>query len=128
MSAQEKPLIIADEDMPESLREIKEELGMEAAMILLHHFGGIRVFIPKRLPDNHDLCAKLGVEVAHKCSRIFGGETLSIPRAAKAMRKARNLEITSSYDRGVPVRTLSAQFRLTERQIYTILSGEIGGE
>lgn len=116
---------IAEADLPESLKEIKETLGMDTAMAMLNHFAGIRLFIPKRMNAAHLLCQRLGQEMAQHLSHHFGGETLTIPRAAKALRHLRNLEITARYDAGTPVRALAGDYRLTERQIYTILSGTV---
>lgn len=114
---------LAVDQLPDSLREIGEALGMEAALAMLDKFAGIRLFIPKRIGTEHLLTKALGQEVAQHLSREFGGETLSIPRAARARRQVRNREIIRRYDGGESVRTLAGVYKLTERQLYTILSG-----
>ncbi|MBF0611974.1 MAG: hypothetical protein G8345_03910 [Magnetococcales bacterium] len=125
LSQNEKEYIIKEKDMPESLKEIKETLGMDAAMAMLQNFAGIRLFIPKKINPTHLLCERLGKELASLLSNHFGGETLTIPRAARAIRQMRNIEITTQYDKGASVRHLASQYKLTERQIYTILSETI---
>lgn len=113
---------LAIDYLPESLRDVGDFLGMEAAMALLDKFAGIRLFIPKHVGVEHFLSQKLGHEAAQKLSRIYGGETLTIPRAVRAKRRLRNLAIVAHYDRGASVRQLAGEYQLTERQIYTILS------
>lgn len=108
-------------DWPRSLIELKEVIGTNGVVRLVEGFGGVRVFIPKQLRDGHRLVANLGQEVAGRLSRHFGGETLSIPRAVRTLRRMRNREIVEQYNAGIPVRRLAMTFRLTERQIYTIL-------
>lgn len=113
------------ESMPESLREIQETLGPDVAQRIKNRFAGIRVFIPKRLAPGHRLVQLLGEENARRLSHHFGGETLFIPRDAKAERTRRNREIIVRYDAGTPVRLLAQIYRLTERQIYAILSAPV---
>ncbi|MBF0370679.1 MAG: hypothetical protein HQL52_14600 [Magnetococcales bacterium] len=109
-------------DLPDSLLEIKDAIGLEGAMTLVKSCGGTRLFIPKRIRAQHKLAQLLGIERARRLSLRFGGETLMIVRAVKAMRQARNREIIRRYDAGIPVRTLAQEYDLTERAIYAILS------
>lgn len=106
--------------LPQSLREIAEAIGDGIAQKLMKEFAGIRAFIPKRLAPGHRLIRLLGEEDAKRLSHHFGGETLFIPRGAKAERARRNQEIVAGYDSGTPVRTLAQKHNLTERQIYSI--------
>lgn len=110
------------EDLPESLREIAEAFGYDVAEIIRSNFAGIRLFVPKRLSDGHRLIGLLGEEMARRLSHHFGGETLFIPRGAQAERNQRNQEIIRRYDEGVPVRVMAQEYKLTERQVYSILT------
>ncbi|MBF0446703.1 MAG: hypothetical protein HQL67_00735 [Magnetococcales bacterium] len=113
---------IAEENLPESLLDIKEVIGYEGAMILLDRCAGTRLFIPKNMKTQHKLAKLLGFEQAQLMSKYFGGETLSIVRAARAKRDIRNKEIIRLYDAGAKVPDIAQQMELTERQIYSILS------
>ncbi|MBF0340713.1 MAG: helix-turn-helix domain-containing protein [Magnetococcales bacterium] len=84
--------------------------------------GGTRVFIPKNMKAQHRLANLLGIEQARKLSLNFGGETLTVARAAELQRKVRNREIIRRYNEGANVRELARENNLTERQIYAILS------
>lgn len=112
-------------DLPESLREIVDLLGLGATMQLVNTHGGTRLFVPKQVKAQHHLANLLGMEQARRLSDHFGGESLTIPRMANAMRSKRNREIVRRYDGGDSVRILAHAYNLTDRQIYTILSRPI---
>ncbi|MBF0402285.1 MAG: helix-turn-helix domain-containing protein [Magnetococcales bacterium] len=109
-------------DLPDSLLEIVEILGLGSTLQLVKSHGGTRLFIPKQAKVQHHLADLLGIEQARRLSNHFGGESLTIPRMANAMRGKRNREIVRRYDRGESVRVLAHAYNLTDRQIYTILS------
>jgi hypothetical protein len=108
--------------LPESMVEIKSIVGLQGVMTLLNKCGGTRIFIPRKLKDQHKLTTLLGLEAAQKMSAYFGGETLTIVRGSRANKSLRNCEIINRYDNGEKVPKLAMAYELTERQIYTILS------
>jgi Mor family transcriptional regulator len=91
-------------------------------MTLLSKCAGTRLFIPKKMKAQHKLSQLLGFEQASLMSHHFGGETISIARAARAKRALRNREIVRRYDAGERVPDIAQDVELTERQIYSILS------
>ncbi|HIJ85227.1 MAG: Mor transcription activator domain protein [Magnetococcales bacterium] len=109
--------------LPESLMEIRETIGLNNTLKLVTNYGGTRVFVPKRIHDQHRLVNVLGLKAANQLSRRFGGESLTLVRGASALRASRNKEIIEQYSKGVRVADLARTFALTERRIYTILSG-----
>jgi Mor family transcriptional regulator len=113
---------IPEAEFPESLVEIKDVIGYEGAMTLLDRCAGTRLFIPKNMKAQHKLSKLLGLEQANLMSRHFGGETISIVRAARAKRAVRNKEIIRLYDAGTRVPDIAQEMELTERQIYSILN------
>ena len=108
--------------LPESLTEVVEVIGLASTIELIKSYGGTRVFIPKNMKTQHKLANLLGLEQARRLSHYFGGESLSIARAASSIRSERNKTIVRRYDAGEGVGSLAIEFQLTERQIYTILS------
>lgn len=114
--------LILKEDLPSSLEEIAEVIGREGALKLVNECGGTRIFVPRNLRIQHKLVILLGMEQARRLSSHFGGETLTVVRAANLLRRTRNREIVRRYDAGEGVRQLARDHCLTERQIYAILS------
>ena len=113
---------IPETDFPESLTDIKDIIGYDGTMTLLKKCAGTRLFIPKNMRAQHKLAKLLGFEQANLMSRHFGGETISVARAAKAKRAVRNRGIIRRYDAGEKVPDIAQDMELTERQIYSILS------
>ncbi len=109
-------------DLPESLTDMAAILGISGTLEIVKAYGGTRLFVPKQMGVQHHLANLLGIEQARRLSSHFGGESLTIPRMAHAMRTRRNREIIRRYDAGDSTRVLAQAYHLTDRQIYTILS------
>ncbi|MEE8597823.1 MAG: Mor transcription activator family protein [bacterium] len=116
-----EPAPAIDSDLPSSLITLKDVIGLPVTMELVKYFGGTRLFIPKRVAEKHKLSIFLGYENAKCLSEFFGGELITVPRAANFFRKQRNQSIIKAYDNGTRVRELALEYKITERQIYTIL-------
>lgn len=110
--------------LPESLVEVRDVIGMDNALKLVTNCGGTRIFVPKRITAQHRLANLLGLKAARELSRHFGGESISVVRGAQALRVLRDKEILTRYSKGARVAELARYFSLTERRIYTILSGK----
>ena len=108
--------------LPQSLTSVVAAIGLPDTQKLMQVYGGTRIFIPRRLGDQHKLTNLLGIVQARRLSHHFGGERLLIARGAKAVRYRRNAEIVRRYGAGESVASLARRHQLTERQIYTILA------
>ncbi len=114
------------DQLPVSLREMAESIGLMASLTLVEHYGGITLEIPKRINDKHYLVKTLGKETALCFCQVYGGEPLYIPKAADALRQLRNREIIRGYDKGESVKELVRKYSLCDRQIWNILgSGSV---
>lgn len=113
------------ENLPESLRQLIELVGVAAALSLVRAFAGNVIQIPVRSRPGgmvrERLVHLMGVAAAERLIQAYAGERLPIPRCAQALRDARDREIIRAYDGGASVVTLTAQYALTDRQIRTIL-------
>lgn len=78
----------------------------------------------KNLPgDLKELAEIIGVEKTLLVVERFGGTYIRVPKCDGIIREVRNKKIRSLYDGGdYDIRGLALQFRLTDRQISTILS------
>ena len=113
------------DDLPESLREVVDLIGLAATLRLVEQFGGmIALYVPREIEADHQLAAELGLPAARKLAGHYGGDYLrNIPRCASGLRRIRNAEIRRR-SRAEPAPKLALAFGLTERQIWTIL-GEV---
>jgi len=69
-----------------------------------------------------DIADSLGLEVFLRMTRLYGGQSLYVPKAESLEREARDRSIRSQFD-GRNYRTLGTRFRLSERQIRKIVNG-----
>ncbi len=69
-----------------------------------------------------DLADALGLEVFLRLTRLFGGQSLYIPKTESLEREARDRAIRARFD-GNNYRALGTRFQLSERQIRKILNG-----
>lgn len=107
--------------MPGVLREIASLIGPENAVKLAQTYGGIRIYVPKRMKPEHPFAELLGFENACALSAELGGlSRLSIPRFEKLIREARNQAILTDRSRGMSVRELALKYRVTEKHILNV--------
>lgn len=109
-------------DLPQSLVEVVEVVGMAAALALVEHAGGTRVYVPVQFDADHFVTLWLGSVDAARLVEHFGGEVLAVPRCLSAMRSVRDRQIRAKRKEGSRVADLALQYRLTDRQVYTILA------
>lgn len=109
--------------LPESLLEIVDLIGLQAATALVKWRGGTYAYIPSRLreDDSRELVAVVGLPAAQQLSRQYGNSRIYIPRAHRLLLARRNQAIVQAYDAGTPASALCLRYGLTERQIWRIL-------
>jgi len=116
--------LLAD-DLPPSLRDIAELIGLPGTLRLVETYGGVRLYVPKKLDAEHKLAQLIGLEQAAKLADTYGGEMhFDIPRAVEATRAARDRCIRADQASGSTHRELALKYSLTERQIRNILGAE----
>jgi Mor family transcriptional regulator len=74
------------------------------------------------MPEDHLLVSTLGRAEADQMADRYGGETIQIPRCLHALRAVRNCSIRKERYAGASPALLALRYRLTERQVYSILA------
>ena len=72
--------------------------------------------------EDQDVAEALGLPVFLRLAALCGGQDLYIPKLESLERSGRDREIRARFDGG-NYRALAHQFRLSERQIRTIING-----
>ena len=112
--------------LPHFLQELIEIIGYPATLLLVEHFGGIRVFVPdstQKLTADHVLVRRLGLDAAIRLTEYSPSAEIPVPRCVAALRRVRDGEIRRAHhEDGVTAARLARAHALTERQIYAILS------
>lgn len=111
-------------DLPQQLQQVADIIGLQAALVLVKHYGGVRLYVPIQMTPEHILSRLIGFETALKLSKEFGGmDHFDIPRATGALRVVRNRQIADKYVKGKTLRQLALEYFMTERGIVKILAG-----
>lgn len=110
--------------LPPLLQEMVGLIGMPATMRLVQKYGGVRIYVPKRVEPDHELARLIGLSNAEALSDAYGGDDhFDVPKGEIALKAVRNATIRSLRAEGVSIRNLSLnpEFgRLTERTIRAI--------
>lgn len=111
-------------ELPGSLFDIADLIGLPATLELIDAWGGVRMYfpLPRALSDLHPLVQVLGGETAARLCERYGGADFPLPRALDALRRARDRLIHHEHALGVSARTLALRYRLTERHLWQILA------
>lgn len=114
---------VSVDDLPRLLREMVALIGMQATLAIVQHYGGVRLYVPITMTPEHILARQIGADAAFKLSGEYGGlDHFYIPRAAVALRSARNTEIVDKFVKGVTLRQLALSYGMTERGVTKILA------
>lgn len=106
--------------IPERMQEIASYCGQQTAMVLLLHYPGVHVAIPKNPLPTHRLAELLGFAAFVQLCELYGNEVIQIPRAAVAIRALRNQKILKGFAQGIFQSTMALEHGITERQVNKI--------
>lgn len=111
------------DDLPESLREVVEIIGLAATLNLVEQFGGhIALGVPREIEPEHPIAVAIGITAARKLSAQYGGDRLrNIPLCVAGLRRIRDAEICRRAGRETAV-ALAHEFSMTERHVWRILA------
>jgi hypothetical protein len=107
-------------DLPKSLQEIADVIGLAEAILLASRLGGARFTVPGRAAHDHPLTLAIGQESATILCDYYRGDSLVIPNKSKFIGR-RNDVIRDRFAQGAKVMDLALSFGLTERTVYRIL-------
>lgn len=108
-------------DLPETLRDIVDMIGLPSTLKLVEKFPGVRVFVPrqKNLEADHHLVQLLGADAAEKLAAYFDGSEYPVPKAAAALIRLRDRKIQQRRGDSTAAE-LALEFGLTERHVYRV--------
>ncbi|MBF0140101.1 MAG: hypothetical protein HQL74_07460 [Magnetococcales bacterium] len=106
---------------------LKDAIGIDHAMVLIHVFGGTKFPVPKINRPDHRLVDIIGKPAMLDLIHEFGGMTLNLPKVltkkARENRKQkheRNAIIREMKKNGYENSSIARQFGLTTRRISSI--------
>lgn len=130
-------------ELPRSVREIAEVIGVERALYLVgqlprcyerdHRYPNAKrscviLYVPKTLHPDHQLVTILGWKDASKLAKEFGGEILQPGNCMDIYRRFRDQAIVTMLRSGMPSSHVAEMMGLSERQIRNLARAEIPQE
>lgn len=117
------------EKLPESIAEIAEVIGREKALEFIDKLPAagrrpwrVCVYVPKRLPADHQLVRMLGWHDARRLCCAFSGMILQPSNGRFLYREYRNRQIIRMSALGMPVREIAEAVELSTYRVREILS------
>jgi hypothetical protein len=108
--------------LPPLAHDLAERLGQRDAMFVLNRFGGRRIFIPLRVPDDdHRLVAALGRDLTARLVWHYGDMNVEVPRLLRLNVLLRNRRIFSEHVAGISSRDLTARHGVSSRHLRKIM-------
>lgn len=96
--------------------ELAEWIGMASARELARHFGGTRLYVPRKIGEHHPIAVAIGRAAADRLAASAGSQTLAIPRQPE--RRARVVELRS---RSLTIAQIVRETTYSERHVYRLL-------
>ena len=107
----------------QTLRDIVNVCGHQAAIALVRSFGGRTVSVPteRRMEENHPIALSVGLTAARKLCNARGGERLEIPSEVNAVLEIRNHHIVSLFDNQRSIHSIAMELGLSRKWVRSIL-------
>ncbi len=100
------------------IKELNKLLGNEATMRLLSRYGGLQIYIPKKLKQNHAITLAIGQEAADKLAERFGGDNVELPMWNRPFQERRKERINEMHKQGIPVQQIAQRVGCSRRYVY----------
>lgn len=113
---------IAMEDLPETLAQIAEVIGVAATMKLVDALGGTEIYVPRNPSSKHALSRVLRATDAELLAAEFSGQRLHIPRLAGRALASRDAAIRLDRQSGMTTIQLALKYGISERQVRRSLA------
>ncbi len=103
------------------LQELQRVIGLGNTLKLVERWGGVQLYVPGTIPDNHRIVEEIGRKAAGALAQYCGRERLNIPLARDYNRALRNSEIYRRHKAGKSVNELALEYGISSRQLWAIL-------
>lgn len=120
------------EDLPDSLRDIAELIGLDGAIALVSAFGGTKLKFPmgennnqsgKKLFDS--IAAEIGIDTTRGLIAIYGGTDQYIPMLQRLKVAGRTRRVITAYDAGKSVRDIALEEGVSYRTVQMMLKRSV---
>lgn len=106
--------------LPPTLHEMARVVGVEGVRKLVDAYGGVRLYVPQSVDQDHPLAELLGLAAARAMSAELGGDVIDVPRCHLAVKRARDAALVRDAAQGMSQRDLARKYGMTERNVRLI--------
>ncbi len=82
------------------LSEVAETAGATAALLLARCYGGLELYVPRRVAAGHPLVEAVGREVANILVELYGGSHIEVPMGPEADAGRKRRQIVRLIEQG----------------------------
>jgi hypothetical protein len=72
--------------LPPRAQALAELIGLAALLALVEWRGGVMLYIPQRMPQEHPIACLIGLQAATALADEYGGDAIEIPRCETTLR------------------------------------------
>lgn len=118
--------------LPKSVREIAEVIGLDTTIRLISQLPvcqrpdrklpTVMLYVPKKLPVDHDLVRMIGYQDAMKLVRAFGGEILYPANCRHVFKRVRDDAMVRMIEMGARIEIVADLFGMTPRAVRDIMA------
>ncbi|MFB2531014.1 helix-turn-helix domain-containing protein [Paracoccus sp. p3-h83] len=108
------------DDLPASLVDVAETLGLRVALSLIQNYGGTEVKFPVRPRPDHPVIKALGEVDALALCEFLGGQQIYVPHARPA--RSRRPEVLDLAERGLSRAEIARRLGLSQRYVRGIIN------
>lgn len=105
----------------DAMASLVDAVGPAAAIKLVQHHGGTRLYIPLSIHPEHDVAKLIGDDMAGKLAREYGGCRLDVPSPnGPAFKALRDTEIRRMVADKVSGKKIAKEMQLTYMRVRQI--------
>lgn len=118
--------------LPKSVLEIAEVIGLDTTIRLISQLPvcqrpdrklpTVMLYVPKKLPVDHDLVRMIGYQDAMKLVRAFGGEILYPANCRHVFKRVRDDAMVHMIEMGARIEIVADLFGMTPRAVRDIMA------
>lgn len=105
-------------DLPRSLVDLAETLGIEIALALIREFGGLELSFPKDPPADHPVIKALGETDGRAVCMFLGGGAIYVP---KTPNRSRWRQVQALADQGFDKGQIARALGLSQRHVRRLV-------
>lgn len=111
------------QSLPESLRDIASQIGIEKTLAIVEKFAGRKIWIPRNPRSDWVMFEVLGCEAAGKLVKLCGGSQIEIP-LCKAFRIAARNELIRKDRECLTIQKMIEKYGLCRWQLSQICNAK----